>query len=120
MTRHSDLNTADGAAAKFADLPVPQGRLARRVSEFVPCARATAPGYLARCKPCNAVTHAPTAHALGNETVLFCARCGAMRYAYPVIVTGVTDTACGAKCRGARGPACDCSCGGVNHGSGPI
>ena len=25
-------------------------------------------------------------------------------------------TTCGAKCRNARGPACDCSCKGENHG----
>jgi len=23
---------------------------------------------------------------------------------------------CGGKCRGAKGPACDCQCGGKNHG----
>lgn len=27
------------------------------------------------------------------------------------------DKRCSAKCTGATGPACDCSCGGENHGS---
>jgi hypothetical protein len=26
------------------------------------------------------------------------------------------DTKCGARCRNATGPNCDCSCGGHNHG----
>jgi hypothetical protein len=29
----------------------------------------------------------------------------------------VTDQACGAKCMGATGPSCDCSCGGHKHGA---
>lgn len=27
-----------------------------------------------------------------------------------------TEKVCGAKCLGATGPNCDCSCGGLNHG----
>ena len=27
-----------------------------------------------------------------------------------------SDAPCGARCRGARGPDCSCSCGGINHG----
>jgi hypothetical protein len=29
-----------------------------------------------------------------------------------------TDAKCGARCRNAVGPSCDCSCGGENHGMG--
>lgn len=28
------------------------------------------------------------------------------------------DIKCGSKCRNSKGPQCDCSCGGANHGSG--
>jgi hypothetical protein len=31
-------------------------------------------------------------------------------------VAKATQTKCGAKCLGAHGPACDCECGGANHG----
>lgn len=30
--------------------------------------------------------------------------------------TYVADMKCGAKCMGATGPSCECSCGGKNHG----
>lgn len=30
----------------------------------------------------------------------------------------VTEHKCGAKCRASKGPTCDCSCGGANHGCG--
>lgn len=30
----------------------------------------------------------------------------------------VETVACSAKCTGAYGPSCDCSCGGENHGGG--
>lgn len=32
-----------------------------------------------------------------------------------VIVPKLTATTCGAKCRNAVGPVCDCSCGGEHH-----
>lgn len=35
-------------------------------------------------------------------------------------ITGrtVPGTRCGARCRNSKGPTCECSCGGTNHGSG--
>jgi len=30
----------------------------------------------------------------------------------------VTDTRCGPRCTNAKGLACECECGGVNHGTG--
>lgn len=27
-----------------------------------------------------------------------------------------TERACGAKCQASKGPTCECSCGGKNHG----
>lgn len=35
-----------------------------------------------------------------------------------VIGAHVESVKCGARCTGAVGPACDCSCGGANHGTG--
>lgn len=32
----------------------------------------------------------------------------------------VEKVKCGAMCRNAVGPSCDCSCGGANHGSGHV
>ena len=34
------------------------------------------------------------------------------------VVATVTEHTCGAKCRNSKGPNCDCSCGGKNHGAG--
>lgn len=33
-----------------------------------------------------------------------------------VIGVEVLEIKCGASCRNAAGPSCDCSCGGANHG----
>jgi hypothetical protein len=49
-----------------------------------------------------------------------CEGCG-QHGAYDVhVVRGVVveDKPCNAKCMGAVGPACECSCGGKNHGGG--
>ena len=41
------------------------------------------------------------------------------RTAIPYLVTGVDERSpCDARCTHARGPSCDCSCNGKNHGSG--
>lgn len=37
---------------------------------------------------------------------------------YQVIGNEVASVKCGARCTNAVGPACDCSCGGSNHGAG--
>jgi hypothetical protein len=50
-----------------------------------------------------------------------CEGCGGGRGHYDVnIVRGVVveDKPCNAKCMGAVGPSCECSCGGKNHGGG--
>jgi hypothetical protein len=44
------------------------------------------------------------------------ADCGKENFAKAIRGT-VTDEPCGAKCLAAKGPSCDCSCGGANHGS---
>jgi hypothetical protein len=38
--------------------------------------------------------------------------------AFTPIRVKVTRTECGPRCTGAVGPACDCKCGGANHGGG--
>lgn len=44
--------------------------------------------------------------------------CGNDRVAVALVVHRHTDTTCGARCRNATGPQCDCSCDGENHGAG--
>lgn len=53
-------------------------------------------------------------HSIG--VYVLCPDCGAR-----VVLTAVKgryrpEITCGAKCRNAVGPSCDCSCGGANHG----
>lgn len=45
--------------------------------------------------------------------------CPAGHQVYGVPIRGrlVEDAPCNAKCTGAFGPSCDCSCGGANHGA---
>lgn len=47
-------------------------------------------------------------------------RCEAGHPMFPEQVYGTknTEVKCGAKCRAATGPNCECSCGGANHGAG--
>ena len=44
--------------------------------------------------------------------------CGKMMAYGELNARVVADITCGGKCRSSRGPSCDCSCGGVNHGCG--
>lgn len=37
---------------------------------------------------------------------------------FQVAATMVANVRCGARCRNSKGPTCECSCGGTNHGSG--
>lgn len=47
---------------------------------------------------------------------LDCEACGT-RYMESKVIKGVkSDKPCDARCMGAVGPACDCSCAGANHG----
>lgn len=46
-----------------------------------------------------------------------CPACNKDLYA-EVIKATVTAAKCGAKCLHSKGPTCDCSCGGANHGRG--
>ena len=45
-----------------------------------------------------------------------CPDCGASTLLEPVEGKHRADVPCDARCTGARGPRCECSCGGANHG----
>lgn len=45
-----------------------------------------------------------------------CARGLMVDYGQPIYGRYVEEIVCNAKCMGAVGPSCDCSCGGQNHG----
>lgn len=47
-----------------------------------------------------------------------CPSCGRPAKLTRMVVTYNEKVKCGAKCRNATGPACECSCRGVNHGRG--
>jgi hypothetical protein len=49
---------------------------------------------------------------------LECPRCGAHHWNAKRVEGFVTDTKCDARCQGAKGHMCECSCGGKNHGQG--
>ncbi len=48
-----------------------------------------------------------------------CAGCSGWHYAERMIKrpSSPSGHVCGGKCRAARGPSCECSCGGSNHGA---
>jgi hypothetical protein len=48
-----------------------------------------------------------------------CTGCGGTGCTFDVVRGTFSESVkCGAKCRSAVGPACECQCGGENHGSG--
>jgi hypothetical protein len=53
----------------------------------------------------------------GIGDILVCTACR-MAVKVRAIAGRVTEQPCGARCLGAVGPACDCQCGGENHGGG--
>lgn len=89
--------------------------------------------YTAKCKSCNAVTSTAVDHAAGNFGAMFvdrkgecgvigdyairCSSCGKARRAFGVFGKFSSKHKCGAKCLASKGPTCECSCGGKNHGA---
>jgi hypothetical protein len=73
---------------------------------------ATVTRSLGRCRSCR------RAHRVDAASWTPGVRCDCGAYVRLEVVHGYLDPQvnCGAKCRGAVGPACDCSCGGANHG----
>lgn len=65
--------------------------------------------YLGRCSGCKATVR--TTEKFVQHT------CGAWITAYQPIRARVTAHQCGPRCTSALGPACDCTCGGREHGA---
>jgi hypothetical protein len=54
----------------------------------------------------------------GGDPLGVCPQCGhKMEFSF-LVATMRPGVACDARCTGARGHTCDCSCGGKNHGAG--
>ena len=73
--------------------------------------------YMFRCTRCRYVER----RTFGlQDRVIFNLRCPACTVGWlggTQIIGRVTDTKCDARCMGATGPNCECSCGGKNHGA---
>ena len=83
---------------------------------------ATLARHFYRCGDCLSVTAADTEKPVRNA---FCGACGGklehMGRVGPKGGRMVRDELrcpCDGRCTGAKGPSCDCQCGGANHGSG--
>lgn len=51
----------------------------------------------------------------------FACRCGGSVKNWQRLQARISDKhVCGAKCLNSKGPSCECSCGGANHGSGHL
>ena len=73
---------------------------------------------LGRCPSCKTVVRRDSpVYDMGGKSVVPCPECG--NRVTVKAVSGTTSTKeCDARCMGAVGPSCDCSCGGENHGAG--
>lgn len=81
--------------------------------------------WMAICRSCDSVmttmirpSQLNALRARGEEVVLACTYCGQPRKAKPIEGTYSEHRECNDACMFARGPVCDCSCGGANHGGG--
>ena len=83
--------------------------------------------YVVTCRSCKAkgIFDPATGETKAEAKTRICPEHGASEYLQKVGFTlkeilGQYSPVkkCGSLCRGARGPACDCSCAGANHGGG--
>lgn len=59
-------------------------------------------------------------HILAQGGYVSC-KCGAAVRSFSALVGRFSEKhVCGAKCLNSKGPSCECSCGGANHGSGHL
>lgn len=74
---------------------------------------------MARCKSCGRPARL-TPEQRPRDVRPACPGCGGSLYvpAGAEIVAQENGQPCNAICMNARGPSCDCSCGGANHGAG--
>lgn len=49
--------------------------------------------------------------------LMACPECGKGKYGHTVQGKYSDKIVCGAKCRSSKGPVCECTCSGENHGS---
>lgn len=77
---------------------------------------------IGRCSVCKTVYVEESADwRLGGEATRFCyatEACKGTRFKIKAVIGVKTEKTCGARCLNAIGPSCDCSCSGINHGSG--
>lgn len=69
--------------------------------------------HIGKCPKCRKVT--VTTGRKGYALLGTCA-CGRMIRLDLIVGSYRENVKCGALCRNARGPSCDCECGGANHG----
>jgi len=62
------------------------------------------------------ITCASELDTLGDRRIE-CRGCGGKLWARSVLGVVSEHVLCGAKCLASKGPTCDCSCGGENHGA---
>ena len=76
--------------------------------------------WICRCRSCKAHMRIEpgTAVEMWNGKPAISCECGAGTMVAKPLTARTTDHECGAKCVSAKGPACECSCGGANHGKG--
>jgi len=65
----------------------------------------------------SALVHVHSALDAIADRRISCRACGEKLWARSVAGVVVEHIACGARCMASKGPTCDCSCGGKNHGS---
>lgn len=75
---------------------------------------------LGKCAACGAIVRDDSDFwKLGGKTTRPCAIDGCKGTVTLKAVIGTTSAKeCDARCINAKGPSCDCSCGGENHGAG--
>lgn len=71
--------------------------------------------YIGRCPSCKRVNTRRSPRPWYSPENFTC-ECKRVHKVRPVVGT-VSRTECGPRCTSAIGPACDCKCGGENHGS---
>lgn len=78
-------------------------------------------GAKTRVTEYNLPGHGFTRYFIGTQhwhDLARCPNCGSQRGSDEVIGTFSDKHACDARCLSAKGPKCECSCAGANHGSG--
>jgi hypothetical protein len=124
VTRAARLDALNALADRVADgatIEFWSGGPHPRMLNVLRCRATTTGTWLGRCKRCSTKGHpvgvrTDAAHLWNGWMVAVCDGCGSFVNVAPVAGTYNPAKVCNARCMGATGPACDCSCGGANHG----